>query len=103
MGMNFGVHSPVYGVPKNVGLEKVYRGVVVLVRLDNQLRQPVRMFCHPAGIAGSKTWIAFCSERIRDFVLVERLRQPFGAADLSHADTGAKPLGQLGEYRITLL
>src|SRR5262245_19462611 len=36
-------------------------------------------------------------------VLIEGLRQPFGAADLGHADTNAELLRQLSEYSISLL
>src|SRR5262245_59415155 len=84
--MDFGVHTSMHRVSENILFEEVHRGVVIFICFDDQLRQPMRMFMHPSDGSGSERWIAFFGARIFDFLLIERLRQPFCATNLSHAD-----------------
>jgi hypothetical protein len=45
---------------------------------------------HPSGVARGERWIALFGERVFDLVGIERCRQPFGFADLSHSDVDAE-------------
>lgn len=84
--MNLGVNAPVHDVAKNVGAEEILGRVVVLVRLDDELREPVFVPMHPSGRAGGKRRSSLGRARIGNFVRVEGFSQPCSAADLGHAD-----------------
>lgn len=95
MWIDFGMDAAVDGVVDQLldGTGSGHSCLVVLAGGGDQLRQPMRMCCHPSKLAGGERGVSLFGARVFDAVPIKVLDQLFLVAKFVHAGRAAKLSG----------